>query len=1405
VNGTIAANEYGDHTDGQNAKSSGGQTWYMTWDDTNLYVGIANANTAEAAVIYIDRNPVCSVNGGSNVDGNLTGQPYDNTNFSSLPFRADFVTYAKDGYQEYRRADGSGAWTAPTSPFGSYASSGGNVRELSIPWNDITNGTGRPPSFLFFGYVTSATGFVYGQVPPENPGGNIGTSATYTRYYEVTNTRNGASTRPFSVNRTTSSTTPCILVVNQTADTDDTVCNSANCTLREAINAANAHAGPDTIQFNIPGSGVRTISVATGGLPIVSQPTTIDGASQPGYAGIPIIELNGAGAGSGGINGLHITGGSSTVRGLVINSFSGSGIRLATSGGNTVVGNYIGTNALGTAALPNSSGGVAIVSANNTLGGTTAGERNVISGNNTYGVSITGSSSTGNVVKGNYIGTNATGAADLGNTQSGVLIQSANNTVGGTTVGERNIISGNNAGVSISGSSGTGNVVKGNYIGTDATGTATLGNAGVGVSISSSGNTVGGNTAGERNVISGNNTGGVSISGSSGTGNIVKGNYIGTDAAGTADLGNAGVGVSISSANNTVGGTTAGERNVISGNNSNGVQISGSGGTGNVVKGNYIGTDATGTADLGNTFNGVNIISANNTVGGTTAGERNVISGNNSSGVQIGSSSTGNIVKGNYIGINVAGTAALPNGGSGVSISGPNNTVGGTTPGERNVISGNNSSGVSISDLGNVVKGNYIGTDATGTLDLGNTTVGVLISSSGNTVGGTTAGERNVISGNNSSGVQIGSSVTGSVVTGNYIGTDATGTAALGNSGIGVFISFADNRVGGTAVGEANIIAFNSGGGVALSSNAGGSNRIISNSIHSNSGLGIDLGDDGVTLNDPSDADVGPNNRQNVPEITMAQSGASGDTTLTGSIHSTPNTTFTVQFFTNTACDPTGAGEGHTLIGSTTLTTDANGNAGFSSLVLTGTGDLQGQFITATAMNDSTGDTSEFSYCALVPTSGPTTASAAIQWAHKYAGSNSPTLLGAPGLFYDTATPTPNAQISVGNYNGETYGFRGDGSLMWGRTLTFGTLVTDRAPIVPVNGVNTVLVTSGDSSGTQGYLTAINAANGTILWTTTLGQYVVAGAAYQPDVNVTPPAPGCTNPCDLVIVGTFDNTNTRSFLAAYDAADGSLVWQYGGPSSGLDIGPITTVPSVNYGTNTVYFGSTDGIGGTGHGVRAVNTTNGAPVWANIGIGRVPNSDPSLSLDGQTLYIGTVTGSGGGCPGTPPTFTMFALNTSNGIPRTQYSVSDPCGAGAGDFFGAPWPIQRGTGSAIVTDIYATAGSRVYALVDDGTSSPMTLKWGAPGYAAVAGAGTPLYTTTTSCPAGCLFVGSNDGYVVRIDATNGNVAAQHYLGAPVVVSDTTYDRFRQALYVVSNGVLYSLDANGTPLEKGPGRRK
>ena len=200
IDGNIAPGEYGTNNSLANAGNTS-QTWYMTWDASNLYVGIVNANLAEGAVIYLTGNPQNPPTCCSNTDGNLTGFNYDNTDFAALPFRAKFVTYVKNGYREYRNSDGNGGWTAPTSNYGQYAdnSSNGNTREVAIPWSASTGGAGIPSSFVFFGYLTSSGGYIYGQVPTDNSiGAFAGTSASATQYYSIVNTGNGSSTAPFS-------------------------------------------------------------------------------------------------------------------------------------------------------------------------------------------------------------------------------------------------------------------------------------------------------------------------------------------------------------------------------------------------------------------------------------------------------------------------------------------------------------------------------------------------------------------------------------------------------------------------------------------------------------------------------------------------------------------------------------------------------------------------------------------------------------------------------------------------------------------------------------------------------------------------------------------------------------------------------------------------------------------------------------------------------------------------------------------------------------------------------------------------------------------------------------------------------------------------------------------------------
>jgi len=228
-----------------------------------------------------------------------------------------------------------------------------------------------------------------------------------------------------------------------------------------------------------------------------------------------------------------------------------------------------------------------------------------------------------------------------------------------------------------------------------------------------------------------------------------------------------------------------------------------------------------------------------------------------------------------------------------------------------------------------------------------------------NTVGGTGMGARNVISGNGESGVEIRDFSTGNVVSGNYIGTDVTGTVGLGNSSAGVYIwESSDNTVGGSTPGERNIISCNHQDGVAIKpmSPTVVRNKIRLNSIHSNGGLGIDLSPVGVTLNDVGDSDTGANNLQNFPVITTVSFDGT-DTTIGGTINSAAGTTFTIDLYSNSAGDPSGYGEGETYLGTTNCTTNGAGNGTWT---LTVSGDVTGLALASTA-TDPSGNTSEFS------------------------------------------------------------------------------------------------------------------------------------------------------------------------------------------------------------------------------------------------------------------------------------------------------------------------------------------------------------------------------------------------------------------------------------------------------------
>ena len=689
--------------------------------------------------------------------------------------------------------------------------------------------------------------------------------------------------------------------------------------LRAAIYYATDHPGT-TIRFNIatndPGYSNGVFNLHLTGLlpPLVAGGTVIDGSTEPGFAGKPLIFVDGSqmipeAYAPGTATGLLIYSAGNQIKNLSFSGFNWNGLTLlypdATN--NTISGCWFGLDFTGTNAAPNAYQGILIAAGagGNIIGGTNALARNVLSGNSQYGIFITDSNTTGNVVLGNFIGTDFSGSNALANGFSGVLIGngSSSNTIGSTNPVGRNIISGNTQyGIYLTNT--TGNVISGNYLGMNAAGSAALANQKSGIALfGGSQNLIGGTGAGAGNVLSGNGEYGIDIGNPVATGNLVQGNLIGLDATGTNGIGNGngygGLILEGGATNNIVGGTIAGARNVISGNNPAGIFFNSVNTSGNLVEGNYIGTDITGTNAVPNTLAGIYLPfgTAGNVIGGTVAGARNVISGN-------------------YYGVYLANPATS----------------------------------------GNVVEGNYIGTSPDGTHVVGSAFAGVIIfaGANSNLIGGAVTGAGNVISGFFGYGIYIsGVGTTGNWIEGNNIGTDATGTNALPNGmGLILFGGTSNNIIGlkPDGSGSGNQIALNNNDGVRVGDPNTAGISIRGNSIFGNGGLGIDLLNSG-------------NDQQSSPVITNAV-GYATSTVVSGTLHSLTNGTILIDVYRNPAANPT---EGEFYAGTVSVNTDGSGNTTFA--LTNYTGNYAGQYFTATA-TAATGDTSEFS-AGLLASNGP--------------------------------------------------------------------------------------------------------------------------------------------------------------------------------------------------------------------------------------------------------------------------------------------------------------------------------------------------------------------------------------------------------------------------------------------------
>jgi len=782
------------------------------------------------------------------------------------------------------------------------------------------------------------------------------------------------------------------------------------CTLRAAIQEANAHPGLDVIEYNT--EGYTTFTPETF-LPDITETVTLrhtldnrnlvfDGRSLPAGIGInirgsdiavsemtlanfavtsaaiPVIKVSSGtnntigkcqiGPNNGGLGVQFATGGNRIHHSVVAGN--GTGV-LVSSGSGNIIGpeNTIGRGIAGSNATNNTA--IEVFGATNTrisaadpLYGYYWGP-NVISGNSCQGIMVRGTATNGTVLLKNHIGVNATGDQALSNGCTGIYIKdgAAATTIGNDIAGDRNVISANSTGILISQAYPATVSIRGNFIGVNAAATAALPNATTAIYIDTTGV-----VQIEHNCIGGASTSEHAIEMQYFIGSTVAhqiiGNHIGTNNAGT-DFGHGMSGISISK----IAGVQIRE-NTIRYNGEEGI-ITNEGGQ-FTIKDNTISNNGGTGIFLGGGDSSV----TNNTImyngpghaGILVTGYGNTLS-NNTISNEIQSGQAGISVSGSHNTINNTSSAQISGGQFGVALSGVYNTLSGYAirdahtgvyvQGDNNTIAtGNriysNLIGIHVDSAasGTQVRGNFFGVDDTGNAAMPNYEASIQIDGTNTTIGGSNATDGNVISGGSAygaAGVRI-SGGNNATLRYNKIGIGADGTTALGNL-YGIHIT------GGTQSSiQDNTIAFNSYG---VLIEQGTQHAILGNSIHSNTNLGIDLSPKGATLNDTGDGDSGPNNLQNFPVITLA--GITGSATrAVGTLNSLPSKTYTLRFYSSPACDASGNGEGRTYLGQGSVTTNGSGNATIDLSVSTAA--TQGHYLALTAA-DSAGNTSEFSAC----------------------------------------------------------------------------------------------------------------------------------------------------------------------------------------------------------------------------------------------------------------------------------------------------------------------------------------------------------------------------------------------------------------------------------------------------------
>jgi hypothetical protein len=662
--------------------------------------------------------------------------------------------------------------------------------------------------------------------------------------------------------------------------------------------ACNLISGNGTGGISIDNASATTVQGNNLGVDITGTHVITNGQTGK-FADIAIVD----GATATTIGGLRSSSACSGVCNLLDGS-AGPGIYISDPGtmSTTVQGNFVGTDATGAYALPNGEDGVDVYGGPTftTIGGARPasstvcdGVCNLISGNGNSGLSLSTVATMSTTVQGNFVGVNATGVYSIANGFDGLTLRGAMSTmIGGarpasSTVcdGVCNLISGNgNNGVAVTTAGTQSTTVQGNFVGTDATGTHAVANGWSGLAVSGGiSTTIGGARPasstvcdGVCNLISGNAQNGVYLTGAGTTANTVTGNSVGTDVTGAHALPNGWSGIALfyGATANIIGGRRAsnstacdGPCNLVSGNGNYGISVANTGTMSNTVQGNFVGTDATGTHAIANSWSGLALSggAAANTIGGRRAsnstvcdGPCNLVSGNGNYGATLfDAGTTGNTVQGNVIGTNATGAHAIPNNWSGVAVQNGAvaNMIGAAQEAQSgctggcNLVSGNTQNGILLTDGGtksNTVQGNFVGVSISGTTPIGNGLSGIALfnATADNTIGGNRTGTAcaapcNLISGNGHNGIYLSDSGTiSNTVAGNYIGMDIAASKAIANQGpgIGLFNGTSNNLIGGArtaaqCAGPCNLVGGNTGDGITVSDPGSANNKLQGNAI----------------------------------------------------------------------------------------------------------------------------------------------------------------------------------------------------------------------------------------------------------------------------------------------------------------------------------------------------------------------------------------------------------------------------------------------------------------------------------------------------------------------------------------------------------------------------------------------